>query len=163
MYPLLSATRMFPPNCPGPGRWSCLASVPCISSGIYSWLLGVRAGFSPWQSWQSGPLEGAGCPVSVSTFLRRKGPRICFTRLLGQGFGWGGCGHQLGLSLGVSRMLATGSWCCPQLSRTLPLGSPALPGWVTQAEIRAGRRPQSWAIYGHTLGAPAPHPHSGTG
>lgn len=100
MYPLLSATHMFPPNCPGPGKWSCLASVPCISSGIYSWLLGVRAGFSPWQSWQSGPLEGAGCPVSVSTFLRRKGPRICFTRLLGQRFGWGGCGHQLGLSLG---------------------------------------------------------------
>lgn len=65
--------------------------------------------------------------------------------------------------LGVSRMLVTGPCSCPQLSRPLPLGNPALPGRVTQAEIRAGRRLQSWAIYGHTLGPPGPHPHCGTG
>lgn len=78
MYSLLSATHMFPPNCPGPGERSCFVSVPCVSSGIYSWLLEARAGFSPWQSWESGPLEEAGCPVcvSVSASLKRKGPRI---------------------------------------------------------------------------------------
>lgn len=64
--------------------------------------------------------------------------------------------------LGVSRMLVTGPWSCPELSRPLPLGNPALPGRVTQAEIRAGRRPQSWAIYGHTLGPPGSYPHPGT-
>lgn len=60
-------------------------------------------------------------------------------------------------------MLTTGPWLCLQLSRLPPLGSPALPGRVTQAEIRAGRRPPSWAIYGHTLGPLEPHPHFGTG
>lgn len=55
-------------------------------------------------------------------------------------------------------MLTTG----PSALRPLPLASPTLPGRVTQAEIRAGRRPLSWAIYGHILGPPEPHPHSGT-
>lgn len=55
-------------------------------------------------------------------------------------------------------MLTTG----PSALRPLPLDSPTLPGQVTQTEIRAGRRPQSWAIYGHALGPPGPHPHSGT-
>lgn len=55
-------------------------------------------------------------------------------------------------------MLTTG----PSALRPLPLASPTLPGRVTQTEIRAERRPQSWAIYGHTLGPPEPHPHSGT-
>lgn len=86
IYPLLSATHRFPSNCPGPGKGSCLVSlpvcfftfffwpyhvfwgsqfpdqgldpshrsespesyplgyqelpVPCVSCGIYSWLLG---------------------------------------------------------------------------------------------------------------------------
>ena len=111
IYPILSATHRFPPNCPGPGKGSCLVSLPCVSllfffghvmclagsqfpdqglnpshrsessesyplgyqgtpsscvsCGICSWLLGVSAGFSSWQSWELGPLERAGCPVCV--------------------------------------------------------------------------------------------------
>lgn len=59
-----------------------------------------------------------------------------FTRFLGQRFGWRGCGHQLGLYLEAQRILATGPHSFPQLSRPLPLGSPALLGRVTKADIR---------------------------
>jgi hypothetical protein len=40
---------------------------------------------------------------------------------------------------------------------------PTLPGRVTQAEIRVGKRLWSWAIYGSTLGLLGSHPHSGRG
>lgn len=60
-------------------------------------------------------------------------------------------------------MLATGPQLCPQLFSPQPLGSPALLGRVTQVEIRAERRLQIWAIYGHSLGPLGPHPCPGTG
>lgn len=63
--------------------------------------------------------------------------------------------------LGVSRMLATVPWLCLQLSRPPPLGNLALVSRVTQVEIRAERRTQSWAIYGHTLGPQDPTPMLG--
>lgn len=101
--------------------------------------------------------------VSVSSSLWRKGP--CITTLLGS-WPWPSLKRVWTPTesvLRVLRMLATGPWLCPQLSRLPPLGSPALSGRVTQAEIRAGRKPLSWAIYGHTLRPLGPHPQLGTG
>lgn len=72
--------HMFPPNCTGPGEWSCPVSVPCVSSRIFwgqGWGLSFvgRAG-SPWEL---GPLQGAGCSMYVLAFLGRKSP--CVTAL----------------------------------------------------------------------------------
>lgn len=60
--------------------------------------------------------------------------------------------------LGVSRMLATRPGSCPQLFRPLPSGNPALPGRVTQAEIRAREEASALGYLWPHSGAPRTPP-----
>lgn len=85
---------------------------------------------------------------------------MSFTRLLGQRLGWGEC--RLWLGLYPCRFHDPGHqpWYCPQFWKPYSVGSPTLSAQMSQAEIRVGR---NWAIYGHTLGPPHFHPHSGRG
>ena len=104
-------------------------SVPGSLGSVLASLLGRVGSRGLWKG------QGVLC-VSASASLRRKGPSVTVYQVPGPEFGWRGCGHQLGLYLEAQRILATWPRSCPQLSRPLPLGSPALLGWVTQAEIR---------------------------
>lgn len=66
--------------------WARQMVLPCLLlvflvKSIPGFLVpGLGPSFSPWQSWESGPLEGA-VFVSVSSSLWKKGP--CITTLLG--------------------------------------------------------------------------------
>ena len=69
----------------------------CVSCGICSWLLGVSAGFSSWQSWELGPLERAGCPVCVCFW-----EKDCKERP----FGWSPIRTGIQISAGLLSILA---------------------------------------------------------
>lgn len=71
--------------------------------------------------------------ASASASQRSDGPCVSGYSAPGSG-AW--LGKPLGPTSGGSGMLATGPWSGPWLSRPLPLASPALPGRVSQAEMR---------------------------
>lgn len=101
--------------------------------------------------------------VSVSVSLKRKGPCVTalsgfWARILAGVGGDTNCVYPWSLKNAGHRAMVV-----PLAFQAITFRQPGPTCWVTQVEIRAERKTQSWAIYGHTPGPPGPHPHPGAG